>query len=337
MITCAIELFNFSNPDTVNLWIAASGLIVSVVVLIVSVRTWRLKKGQSVRASYEISITDKAYVSRIIIENLKDRDLIIFGIYLKYGSNIYVDMLDINTHYDRYHHIIPGLSTRVFELGPALYYSEHSFEVNIEHLLQKLNTASIILQTNLGKIKAKRFKKGWSPISQYFRNYGTHYIRVHRFYTEKSVPSSRNQSENYIDYSSYDHRVKYVVKLKFADGSVHDFDIPSIMSYIPFQKLCFTPEVLSSSDNLKQYLLESRANNLIEFSDIIQVTNISDILTKNKERLFPTPQGYKIESLSKFQYYVVWRVRTWFHKLLNPPNPSELYSIYCKLGLKKKK
>lgn len=334
MIICDIDIFDLSNPNTLNIWIASLGLIVSVIVLLVTIRTWKLKIGQSVRATYEISITNKPYVSRIIIENLKDRDLIIFGIFLKYGANVYVDMLDIDTHYDRYHHIIPALSTRVFELGPALYYSEHSFEVDIENLLLKRNAASIILETNIGKIRAKKFKKGWNPICQYFRNYGTHYIRVHRFYTTQSVPSSRIQSENYIDYSSYDINVKYLVKLKFADGTVFDFDIPSNKNYIPFQELKFTPEVLSSCETLKQYLLDSRTNKLIEFNEVIQVTNISDILEKNKAGLFPTPQGYNVICQNKFQYYVVWKCRTWWYKLLNPPYPSKLFSFYCKLGIK---
>lgn len=195
METCELDLLDFTNPNILNIWIAATGLLVSAIVLIVTICTWRLKIGQSVRASYGITITDQPYVSNIIIENLKDRDLIIFGIYLKYGSNIYIDMLDIDSHYDKYHHIIPGLSTRVFELGPVLYYSEHSYEVDIQHLLNKLNAASIILHTSIGKIKAKRFRNGWSPISQYFKNYGTHYIKAHRFYTEQSVPGSRKQSE----------------------------------------------------------------------------------------------------------------------------------------------
>ncbi len=334
MVTCGLDMFDFSNPNILNLWIASTGLIVSAIVLFVTISTWKLKIGQSVRASYGLTTTDKSYVSTIIIENLKDRDLIIFGIYLKYGSNIYIDLLDIDMYYDRYHHIIPALSTRVFELGPVLYYSEHSFEVDIDHLLDIRNEASIILHSNMGKIKAKKFKKGWSPISQYFRNFGTHYIKVHRFYTKHSVPSFHVQSENYIDYSSYDKRVKYVVTLKFADGKVHDFDIPSIENYIPFKKLKFTPEVLSSCDTLKQYFIESQSKNLIEFSEFIQVSNIGSIIEKNKLRLSPAPEDYKIKILNKIQYHVIWRLRTCLHSLLNPPYPSKLYSFYCKLGIK---
>lgn len=332
-------MFNFldnADPTILNIWIATIGLIVSTVVLFFTISTWKLKIGQSVRASLITSITDKYYISNIIIENLKDRDLVIFGIYLKFGANIYIDLLDIDTHYDRYHHIIPALSTRVFELGPALYYSEHSFEVDIDHLLKNWENGNIILLTNMGKIKAKKFKKSWSPISQYFNNYGTHYIKTHRFYTKESVPSSREQSENFIDYSSYDKNVQYIVTLKFSDGKIYDLDIPSIKTYTPFQKLNFTPDVLTSCESLKQYLLESRENKLIEFDKIIQITNIANIIAKNKKGLFPTPEHYSIKMLNIFQYHIFWKFRTWLHKLLNPHFPSKLFSFYCKLGLKKR-
>lgn len=335
MILSSLNIFDFSNPTILNIWIASVSLFVSCIVLIYTYRTWRLKRGQSVRASLGISATNKHYVSNLIIENLKDRDLVIFGIYLKFGSNVYIDLLDIDTHFDSYHHIIPSLSTRIFELGPVLYYTEHSFEVDIEKLLQDWTAGTIILQTNIGKVKAKKIKSGWHPISQYFRNYGTHYIKAHRLYTREAVPSTHHQSENFIDYSSYDDRVRYVVTIKFVGEKTYDFEVPSSKNYIPFQKLNFTSEILSSVDTLRQYLIESRENNLIEFEDIVQIVNIAEIIQSNKDRFDLTPSGYTIQIMNKFQYHVIWKIKTLLYNFCNPPYPSKLYSIYKLLGIKR--
>lgn len=153
-----IESFSskFSEVEMINFTVAFAGFIISAIVLYFTIKTWLLKHGQAVRASYGISITDKPYVSSVIIENLKDRDLVIFAIYLKFGSNVYLDLLDIDDNYDRYHHIVPSLSTRVFELGEPLYYTNSCREVDMEGLLKNWKRGSIILLTNNGKIKAKK-------------------------------------------------------------------------------------------------------------------------------------------------------------------------------------
>ncbi len=98
-----VDFSKFTDAEKLNLLVASVGLVVSSIVLYITILSWKLKIGQSVRASLGITTTDKSYVSNIIVENFKDRDLVIFGIYLKFGANIYIDLLDIDTHYDRYH------------------------------------------------------------------------------------------------------------------------------------------------------------------------------------------------------------------------------------------
>lgn len=329
-----IEIFSkFSNSELINFAVTFAGFIISAIVLYFTVKTWLLKHGQAVRASYGITITDKPYVSSVIIENLKDRDLIIFAIYLKFGANVYLDLLDIDNHYDRYHHIVPSLSTRVFELGEPLYYTESCREVDMEGLLKNWHAGSIILLTNNGKIKAKQIKHGWNPIAQYFKNYGTCYIRPRRFYTNAAVPSSHQQSENYIDYTSYHKGIHYLVTLKFSDGKSIDFEIPPFHRYEAFKKLKFTPEVLSSCGELERYFLESRAIGAVEFEEIIKVVDIKQIIDKDKEKIY-CGKVETIKSLNRFNYHVLWKLRTWLFNIKHPNFPSKLFSFYCWLGIR---
>lgn len=329
-----IDIFisQFTVAEKVNFFVAFGGFIVSVIVLYFTVKSWQLKHGQSVRASYGITITDKPYVSSVIIENLKDRDLVIFAIYLKFGSNVYLDLLDIDDSYDRYHHIIPSLSTRVFELGEPLYYTESSREVDMEDLLRNYRNGSIILLTNNGKIKAKKIKHGWNPIVQYFKNYGTCYVRPRRFYTKEAVPSSRQQRENYIDYSSYHKSVHYIVTLRFKDGNEYDFEIPPFYDYVPFSKLKFTPESLVSCESLKRFFLENRSSGNVDFEELVNIANVKQVIERNKKGIY-SKEIEAVQSLNGFHYYIIWKLKTLFYKIQNPIFPSKLFSIYCKLGI----
>ncbi|MBD5320055.1 MAG: hypothetical protein HDS07_04055 [Bacteroides sp.] len=304
----------FTPADKINILIAAAALFVSIIVLRITYLTWKLKYGQAVRASIGIARTDKTYVSNVVIENLKDRDLIIYAIYLKFGANVYIDLLDIDYHFDRYTHIIPGLSTRIFELGPPLYYTKSSMEVDIENLLNNWTAGSIVLHTNIGLIKAKKIKDNWHPIAQYFKNYGTVYIRPRRFYTKDSVPSSKKQSENYIDYSSYESSVIYVVSLKFVDGTIYDFEIPPTHNYVPFQKLDFSADVLENEDTLRKYFIRCQENGVIDFEEIVNITNIQKIIKKDRHLGRCDETSYKIKVLNWFEYNIIWYFKTqWYN------------------------
>lgn len=330
-----IESFwsQFGLAERINIAVAFAGFVVSAVVLYVTIQTWLLKRGQAVRASYGISITDKPYVSSVIIENLKDRDLVVFAMYLKFGSNVYLDLLDIDDNYDRYHHIIPALSTRIFELGEPLYYTEGSREVEMERLLHNFEKGTIVLLTNQGKIKAKKTKRGWSPIAQYFKNYGTCYVRPRRLYTKDAVPSSRQQRENYINYSSFHKGVHYIVTLRFKDGNEVGFDIPPFYNYVAFSQLKFTPDALASCDTLRQFFLENRSAGIVNFEEIVSIIDVKQIIDRDRKKIY-SEKIESIEALNGFNYHVVCKLKTWLYKIKNPGFPSKLFSFYCWLGIK---
>lgn len=307
-----IDFTTLNTGDWIAIGIGLISLLVSIVVLYITYQTWKLKIGQSVRATYGISSSieaDGPYVSKVIIENLKDKELVIFSIYLKYGANVFIDLLDIDDTYDKYNHIIPPLSTRIFELGPPIYYTCSATEVDVNKLLRNdfsLRNGKIILITNQGKVVAKNFKRGWHPIALSFKNYATLNIRPHRIYNSDSVPVAHKQTEQYIDYSSIPVTTKFIAKLKLKSGKIFDYSISEHIKYILFKNLKFTSDILGSASALRNYLIKSREENLVDFEEILEIVDFQEFIANNKAKLSPCPDDDNIvETLNSFQYYFI--------------------------------
>ena len=330
-------IFEFKPEDVLMIVLSALSLFVAIFVLYITYQTWELKKGQSARASINTvssSEIEGYYVYNVVVENLKERDLIIFGIYLRIGRNVYVDLLNIDSVYDKYIHVIPSLSTRIFELGAPIYYTTGIAEIKIDELFHH-KKQKIILQTNFGKIKAKPFKKGWDPIYESFKNYSIVNIKPIRFYTQNSVPSSHNQSENFIDYTSVPKTALYVIKLKFNDGSIKEYNIFKKDNNPIFENLEFNDDNLKSIESLKEYLIDSRNKELIIFKEIIKIDDVQELIRKSKKGLSPIVLSEKnIPILNWFQFFILAQMRTWINKIINPPFPSKLFSFYCFLHIK---
>lgn len=325
--------------EAVSFTISIFGLLVSLVVLYITFQTWKLKIGQSARASYGITSSieaDGTYISNVIIQNLKDKDLIIFGIYLRFGYNIYIDLLNINDHYDKYHHIIPPLSTRVFELGAPVYYLRGVCEISIDdYFFRNYPKASIILLTNEGKLKASRFKKGWSPIVESFSNYSVLNIIPIRYYAKDSVVDTHEHTENYIDYASIEKTTLYVIRLKLNDNKEYEFKINPNFKYKYFKNIDFDEEVVSSKDALRAYLLKCKDDGLINFVEIISIIDFQQWITNSKSNLAKRIISEdKIKPLNWFEFHIIAKIETMIVKFKEPTYPSKLYSFYCFLGIK---
>lgn len=75
----------FYNNDILILIITAISLLVSVIVLFITYKTYILKYGQKVRGWVGESssiISEHKYYRTLLLENLKDKDLVVFDIYI---------------------------------------------------------------------------------------------------------------------------------------------------------------------------------------------------------------------------------------------------------------
>lgn len=285
-------------------------LIVAICSMFVAYQTWKLKKGHKVRGAFYIrSSFDSScsYISNVILENLKDRDLVIYNIYIKFGRNIYINMLNHDVAEGDNLHIIPGLSTRHFIFGPPYMSVDNSYIVNLSDLLDKYayKHGKIVLLTSSGRInvsKSYEFEK--TPIIDYFKNYGTMDILQYRYPSQSSREQLGGQQYGVIDYSSYGDRVKYVVKLKLPNGHEVEYRIfekpDDKVAY--FNDIVFTKECLESVDSLRTFLKNEKVKGHLNYEKIISIRNLQEYFKEQKERMVDYPE--KIVPEGWFQYYI---------------------------------
>ncbi len=310
-----ISLFSFIVAIA-SLIIAAIGLIISIIVLILTYRTWKLKSGKGVLGGYGITSSIESstpYVSEIKLQNTKDKELAISGIYIHFGKNVYIDMLEKDYRFDKYNIVIPPFGSAVLNFGPVYLYSDGSKKTNVDELLLH-GKGKIVLSTNEGKLVCRDFKKGWDPISDWFKNYGTAVINVNRFYKKGSVYVGGEEPSKVYDYTSFGDRTLYIVTLGLKNGKKVEYPIYRFgeRQVIKFDSIVFTKEALSSKSNLKAFINKQKGKGKIDFEtlyDIVDVQNIIKQCTNNidNEPYIPEINGW-------FKYYICDKILSiWFN------------------------
>lgn len=152
-------------------------LVVSILALIYTVRTFWLKSGENLRFTYSTTKsieTDDTYINSITIENLKDRSIVIFAIYLKIGNNTYIQLRE----FDEKPLIIKPFEVYSKSYDPIILYSLGLKRAKLDHLLndEKLSKSLVVSTTN-GKYEVKSHVKKWTIHKYIFNNYLTTYVR----------------------------------------------------------------------------------------------------------------------------------------------------------------
>lgn len=302
------------------LFIAGLGLIISIVVLLITFKSHLLKRGQSVRGWVETSSSfesEESYISSITIENLKDKELVISKMYVRFGQNIYIDMFNKDGLYDNYVHIIPPFSYKEFLFGPPIACVERFSLENISRIISDHKIKrKIVLSTTRGKLIVKEPKKGWDPVADYFRNYGTRIIRPIRYYKDDSIYNKNNlpQVQPAINYTSYGNRTLYLVKIRRRNRDLSTYPVYETEKVIFFENLNFTKKTLSSKEHLSIYLNKARKSGIIDFEEIEEVidvrSNIQDL--KSKYSVSKTP----LLAENFFQYQIVDKCQTIWYKFI---------------------
>lgn len=82
------------SHDLANSLLTVSSLVIAIVALHYTFQSYILKLGASIRGTFYIRVpgayNDDAYVSEIALENLKERPIVVFKIYLRIGKNNYI-------------------------------------------------------------------------------------------------------------------------------------------------------------------------------------------------------------------------------------------------------
>src|SRR5205823_5735445 len=135
------------------------------------------------------------------LENLKDRSITIFGIYLRLGYNTYV----IIEEFDEEPLILKPFETYYRRYDPIECYAVSSNRLRINALLNDERVRKrVVVSTSSGRYTVRRYLRKWDPVHLFFRNHLTTVARPIR-----SIYKGKAYGSNTI----------FLVKVKLRDSS----------------------------------------------------------------------------------------------------------------------
>lgn len=287
----------------INSWwadyISLTSLIISIIALIYTVRAFWLKKWDKYRiphSSFPSSSIESwnSYVSSLTIENLKDKPLIIFGIYLKFWNNIFLEIEE----FEKKPHIIPAFEAHQFNYWSVIYYSAWTKKVNIEELFKnkKIKKKFIIETVNTR----------WFLMSKFFNNFATCIIHAYRlFLYEKSFWED-------IDYIiDFDNWKTLIPVYLWKDTWRNGIKIPD--------------NYLKNENSIKKYLLKLKTKwdinfkniKIVEWKSMIEKRFNYKELSKNEEKVNNTANF--------FEYFIIGKLYTVFQNIKTRIINSKIY------------
>jgi hypothetical protein len=180
--------FPYALSEQVLAWIQVVSVLIALVALLFSaiavyftVLMYRQKRGAFVRGRYSITsssiATDSKYVNEVIIENLKDRSLVVFGIYLRLSSGY---MIEIES-FDDSPVILKPFEVVKRSYDPVDFYSFNARRIDLSPLFDDgYRKNRLVLATTDGKLVVKDPIPVWNPVYDWFRNHLKITAQIHR-------------------------------------------------------------------------------------------------------------------------------------------------------------
>ena len=207
------------------------------------------------------------------------------------------------------------MSTKEFRFGPPIEYVNGPESVDLSNFLfnGKIKK-TIVLETNQGKLIVAPIKRGWDPVADYFRNYGTVIVRPIRHYSERSVYGNnrRDDFNPAISYDSYGSKTLYLVRVKRKEFGLKTYPIMEGAKVQYFADVEFPSEALENSDVLKEFLVAERSKGTIEFEKIDDILDFRAHVGKIREQFPPSNRSLKAEGW--FEYHITDRWQTYWYK-----------------------
>jgi hypothetical protein len=254
-----------------------------------------LKSGLRLRGSHTVTSTidcDDKFVSSLTIENVKDRAVAIFKIFLEVGHGYYIELED----FGRQPLILAPFEAVTREYGPIEYYSAGMRRIRLNALLDaKPIRKRLVLSTSDGRYVIRERRKHWDPLSLFFQNYLTGIIRPIRS-TFKG--------------KAYGSNVRYLVLLKMPSGSEEVIPIRERDYEVRILKKFRIPrEALESSATLEEFLLQRAIDGDLRCADV----TVQDLESWRRE-VFEEGGREPIEASSRswITYHIFGRAYTWW-------------------------
>lgn len=270
-----------------------TAVCLSMMALVVTFRNYRRKSGIYVRGSFSIGSSiycNDSYITHVILENLKDRAVTVFSIYLKVGHNFYVEVENLEDK----PLILRPFETYKKEFGPIEFYGINSNKINMNPILKdKKVKKQLVLSTSDGKYKVPTNLRRWNPVWEFFQNHTTAIVRpVQSTYKEVGLGGN----------------VKYVIEFIGEDNKEEIVPIhPRDYEIKKFRNFTLTRESLESKEALEQ-LLEGQ----VQTGKLSCKKYIVHDLKAWRERVheFYTGETLDAEYFTWFRYRILGKIAT---------------------------
>ena len=213
-------------------------LFFSAIALYFTAQLYGLKRGTNIRGLYSLSIHmggEDKYISSVILENVKDRSVAIFKIYLHLGHNYFIELEDFADS----PLILKPFETYSNQYDPIDFYRVNLMKIRLNNLLASGNH-KIVLSTSDGRCVIKEYIDKWDALSELHKNNLAAIIRPIR-------STFRNRS--------YGSKVKFIVEFELGDGGEKIVPIyPWDHGTIKFGNIGLTSESLDSKESLEKFL-----------------------------------------------------------------------------------
>lgn len=229
-----------NTNEIFSLMLAIVAMLISLISLIYTIKTFLFKNGLYITGYHslcsDIACEDK-YVGKIVLENRKDKAIIIYQIYLQVGYNCFILLDD----FEEKPLILGPFEAFSKSYEPIEHYEVSSKCIKLNKLLDdKKIEKNIVLSTSEGKYKVKGNKAIWNPIVKMFKNHMTAVIRPIRIiYKEKS----------------YGSNTRYILEFKYNNDEEEIIPVyPLDYQIKKFKNFQLTQKSLESKENLEAFL-----------------------------------------------------------------------------------
>lgn len=270
-----------------------TAVCLSTMALAVTFRNYRRKSGVYVRGNFSIGSSiycNDSYITHVILENLKDRAVTIFGIYLKVGHNFYIEVEDLEGK----PLILRPYETYKKEFGPIEFYGINTNKISMNTLLKDTKVKKqLVLSTSDGKYKVPTNLRRWNPVWEFFQNHMTAVVRpVQSQFKEIGIGGN----------------IKYVLEIMGENNKEEIIPIhPGDYQIKKFRDFNLTKEALESKEALELFL-----EGQVQIGKLSCKKYVVHDLRAWRERVheFYTGETINAESVNWFQYRILGTVFT---------------------------
>lgn len=326
-----ITKYILDNQDIVNMLSLPLSLITTILTLITLayvIKTFTMKKGIDVKCSYSIASSvgcDDKYVSDFILENRKDKSIVIFHIYIKIGNNYYLELKD----FEEDPLIIKPFEVYRNSFDPIIMYSVSSKRICLDKLFDnKKVKKQIILYTTEGTHTVKAYIKMSNPISLFFQNYSTAVIHPLRL--------THNDK-------SYGKNVKYLVDFISMNNEISTLALRKESYRYKYNNFTLTKEALNDKNSLEAFFHKLIESNKLEGLKEVKVYDFEEGIKEHfKNSIVDTNKIIEAEYYSFFKYFILGRIFTVIKNfsmdlknyLRNNPRGEKIKSFISKIKMK---